>query len=256
MEWYTSGRMRIELLGVPVDGVTRAEAGVRLGALLAEGYGHLVTTPNPEMVVGASKDDLFLRALQRADLALPDGVGLLFGARIAGARLPERVSGADMVGDLCAMAARRGLKMFLLGGRGDVAKRAGEALCATYEGLRVVGAESGGEVTVDAEGVPHVDGRVIERIWDVAPDVILVAFGHGVQEKWLAAHLADLPTVRVGMGVGGTFDFLAGDVRRAPHWVRSIGLEWLWRLGLQPWRLGRIWTAVVVFPWLVLTRGR
>jgi len=70
------------------------------------------------------------------------------------------------------------------------------------------------------------------------------------------AHLGDLPTVRVGMGVGGTFDFIAGDVKRAPLWVRSMGLEWAWRLVLQPWRIRRIWTAVVVFPWMVLTGGQ
>jgi N-acetylglucosaminyldiphosphoundecaprenol N-acetyl-beta-D-mannosaminyltransferase len=96
----------------------------------------------------------------------------------------------------------------------------------------------------------------VKRIESARPHILLVAFGAPAQDMWIATHLKSLPTVRIAMGVGGTFDFLAGDVRRAPLALRILGLEWLWRLILEPWRWKRIWTAVVTFPWLVLRYGK
>jgi N-acetylglucosaminyldiphosphoundecaprenol N-acetyl-beta-D-mannosaminyltransferase len=115
--------------------------------------------------------------------------------------------------------------------------------------LIVAGAESGGRL-------PEMDQSVMARIRESLPDILFVAFGHGKQEKWIAAALPSLPAVRVAMGVGGAFDFIAGRVKRAPKLMRLAGLEWLWRLIREPWRIRRIWTAVVVFPWLVLRSKR
>ena len=246
--------MRIELMGVPIDGVTRAEAAARVETLLDEPRDHFVTTPNPEMLVQASKDARFQAALHRADLAVPDGVGLLYVARLKGMRLPQRITGTDFIEDIAAIAAKRRLGVYLLGGRGDVAEDAAKMLLKRHPGLAVVGAESGGEVYVDADGEPSVAPEVEARIREAAPAILFVAFGHGVQERWITARSASFPSVRLAMGVGGAFDFIAGEVRRAPEFLRKTGLEWLWRLYLQPWRLRRIWTAVAVFPYLALRR--
>lgn len=248
--------MRIALLDVPIDGVTREEAAGRVETLLDEPRGHLVTTPNPEMLVLASKDAAFRAALSQADLAVPDGIGLLYVARLKGMRLPERVTGTDLLDDIAAIAARRKLSVYLLGGIDDVAEDAAKTLLKRHHGLKIVGAESGGHVRIDDQGRPHADPAVEERIREAAPDVLFVAFGHGVQERWITSHLPVLPSVRLAMGVGGAFDFLADRVQRAPATLRNLGLEWLWRLIMQPWRFKRIWTAVAVFPWLALRRKR
>lgn len=105
------------------------------------------------------------------------------------------------------------------------------------------------------EGSPReVDAQeIVDRVNASGAKLLLVAYGAPTQDLWIAKHLSQMPTVRVAMGVGGTFDFLSGNVQRAPRFMRSIGMEWLWRVILQPWRIKRIWTAVVTFPVLVLT---
>lgn len=242
----------MEMLGVPLDAVTRDEAMGRVEAFLCEPRPHLVTTPNPEMLVEARKDEAFLAALRSADLAVPDGFGLLLVSRILGQPLPERISGADLLVDVCRAAARMQKNVYLLGGGEGVAARAADALKKRIPGLRVAGAMSGGKVMKDGPE-PRISAEALETVKAAAPDVLFVAFGHGTQEKWTVANLPRLPSVRLAMGVGGTFDFLAGEVRRAPAFFRKLGLEWLWRLILQPWRVKRIWNAVVVFPYLALT---
>lgn len=248
--------MRIELMGVPIDAVTRGEAVQKVRAMLDEPHGHLLTTPNPEMLVQASRDAKFKDALRSADLAIPDGQGLLVVGRLKGMRIPERIPGSEFVDDIAAEAARRGAGVYLLGGRGDVAERAANALRLRHSGLRIVGADSGGELKKGADGEADTEMAVVQRISSAGPEILLVAFGHGNQELWILRHLRDLPSVRIAMGVGGTFDFLAGTAKRAPKLLRNAGLEWLWRLIVEPWRFRRIWTAVAVFPWLALRRKR
>lgn len=240
------------ILSVKVDRVTRREAIAQIDQMLRDGGQHTVTTPNPEMIVAAQRDTEFRAILNRASLALPDGIGLLLGAWILGTPLKERIAGSDFVWDIAQLAGERGYSLYLLGAGDGVAQAAARELKITNEKLKIVGAESGISITPSPlMGEGRGEG-VIARIRDTAPDILLVAFGHGKQEKWIAKHLPELPSVKVAMGVGGAFDFIAGRVRRAPALFRLFGLEWLWRLIRQPWRLPRIWRAVVVFPLLVL----
>ncbi len=249
--------MRIEILGVPIDAVTRKEAGERAGRFLDDpAAGHMVMTPNPEMLVLAHRDARFAAVLRHADLAVADGFGLLLAAKVRGVRIPERITGVDFIGDLAAIAIRKEKTVFLLGGKGNVAARAADALKAAHPGLRIAGAENGGTVMTDDGGVPRIAAESMNRIRAAKPDILFVAFGHGTQERWIAAHLVELPTVRLAIGIGGAFDFLADDVRRAPAPMRALGLEWLWRLLAQPWRWRRIVDAVIVFPWLAITEKR
>jgi N-acetylglucosaminyldiphosphoundecaprenol N-acetyl-beta-D-mannosaminyltransferase len=246
--------MRFSILQVPVDGVSRNEAVRRIAGFLGGVQGRMVTTPNPEMLVAASRSARFRDVLRSADLAVPDGIGLVYAARWLGHRVPERVSGADLVDDISALAAAQGRSLYLLGAEEGIAAMAAETLRVRYPDLRIVGASSGGRLRHDGEWV--IEGRELEKIAAAAPDILLVAFGHGKQEEWIAAHLPDLPSVKVAMGVGGTFDFLAGKAARAPAAMRRLGLEWAWRLVREPWRFRRIVTAVLVFPWLVLREKR
>lgn len=213
------------ILRVNVDSVTRSEAITQVDRLVRDGGQHIITTPNPEIIVAAQRDAEFRAILNRASLALPDGVGLMLGAWILGAPLKERIAGSDFVWDLARLAAERGYTMQLMGGKEGVAQEAAEKLKIKNAKLKIA---------------------------DENPDILLVALGHVKQEKWIAKHLSELPGVKVAMGVGGALDFIAGRVARAPRLLRLLGLEWLWRLALQPWRVPRIWRAVVVFPWLVL----
>jgi len=248
--------MRLEILGIPIDGVTEAEALERVRVFLREPRGHLVTTPNPEMLVLAQRNEKFRAVMRQADLAIPDGAGLILAAAARGHRLPGRVTGADLTEKISELAARTGHSVFLLGAGEGIAVQAGHVLKDKYPKLKIAGASHGDKIRRDQAGHLQTQNETIEAINRAQPDILFVAYGHGVQEEWIADNLTRLPSVRVAMGIGGTFDFLAGQVRRAPKFMRKLGLEWLWRFFLQPWRFRRIWTAVVVFPYLVLTEKR
>ncbi|MBI1813047.1 WecB/TagA/CpsF family glycosyltransferase [Candidatus Peregrinibacteria bacterium] len=239
-----SALSRVTLLGVPLDPVTTHEAVVRLMALLEDPAPHHVATPNSEMLVEAHRNAAFRRVLQHAALNLPDSVGLLFMARFTGQNLPARVTGVDTVHALCARLPADH-PVFLLGAPPGIAPMAAAALIAKNLELRIVGTFSGSPRSEDAQAM-------IDRINAASPHLLLVAFGAPAQDLWIADHLKDLPSVRVAMGVGGTFDFLAGERARAPRVFQYLGLEWLWRLVLEPRRWKRIWNAVVVFPLLVV----
>lgn len=247
---------RINLLGVPVDAVTKKEAFVTVAAFLGGRSGRMVVTPNPEMVVMARRDQEFREALASSDLAIPDGTGLLWAARRRGEPLPERVTGTDLMQDIVSLAAARGQGIFLLGGGPGVAEKAAAELKRRHPDLIVAGAVSGGRVVRDSGGRLSIDAAALEAIRSSAPAVLFVAFGHGNQEKWIRQNLPDLPSVRLAMGVGGAFDFIIGKSKRAPEWMQKSGLEWLWRLIHEPRRFVRIWRAVAVFPFLVLTSKR
>ena len=249
--------MKVDILGVKIDAVTRVEARLKLADFLNGTKGCRVFTPNPEMLVLATRDAEFKRVLNTADLAIPDGVGLLWAARRSRHCMPERVAGSDLMHDLIDMAAESGHSVYLLGGEAGVAREAAARLQADHPRLKVAGTQSGGPIERDtASGKLLLDGRVLADIKNAKPAILFVAFGHGKQEAWIDQNLADLPTVHIAMGIGGSFDFIAGRARRAPKFMRRAGLEWFWRLLTEPWRWRRIWTAVVVFPYLVIKSGR
>ena len=222
----------VDVLGVRIDDVTYAEAlAILLGAIEAH-VPHVVTTPNPEIVMLARRDAALRAALRRSALNIPDGIGLLLAARMAGARLREHVQGTDLVLMLAAESARLGHRWYLLGGHGDVAARAARALSSQFPGLRVVGAASGSPLASDDEVVR----ASVAAAGGV--DVVLVAYGAPRQELWLDRNLVPLG-IPVGIGVGGVFNYFSGDVPRAPGWVRRAHFEWLHRLISQPWRWRR-----------------
>jgi N-acetylglucosaminyldiphosphoundecaprenol N-acetyl-beta-D-mannosaminyltransferase len=239
---------RVQLLGIPIDALTASAAIERLYSFLEGESQHHVLTPNNEMLVEASRNPEFCDVLQESSLNLPDSTGLVVCARMTGQRLPARVTGVDTVMALCAKLPDS-LPVFLLGAKEGIAKKAAEHLHAQNPHLQIVGTYSGSPRDDDAR-------EICARINASQPRLLLVAFGAPRQDLWISRYLTELPSVRVAMGVGGTFDFLAGRVCRAPKLVRVLGLEWAWRFLLEPWRAKRMWNAVVVFPWLVLRYGR
>lgn len=222
---------RIGILGVGVDDVTPAETVNRLTRWIDEGRPRAVVTPNPEMVMLARRDAAFAHDLAAADLAVPDGVGLLWAARLLGTPLRARVPGSVLVPQLAAASARRGDRWFLLGAAPGVAAEAGQVLATRYPGLKIVGAFAG-----DAAPAGDQETRAaIQAAGGV--DVLLVAYGAPRQEAWMARH-RDLG-IPVMIGVGGVFNYLAGRSQLAPAWLRRAGLEWLYRLVAEPWRWRR-----------------
>jgi N-acetylglucosaminyldiphosphoundecaprenol N-acetyl-beta-D-mannosaminyltransferase len=236
------------ILSVRIDDLTPAEAVARCQGFIQAGGAHQVVTVNPEFVVTAQEDSEFARVLASADLAVPDGAGLLLAARWLGAPLRARVTGVDLSIRLADLAARQGYRLFLLGAAPGVAQRAAARLAADYPGLQVAGVHAGSPD-------PAEEASIVALIRTAAPQILLVAYGAPAQDKWIARNLERMG-VPLCMGVGGVLDYLAGAVPYAPAWLRRLGLEWLYRLARQPRRWRRIWRAVVVFPWLVASRGR
>jgi len=238
---------RIQILGVPVDAVTEGEALDWAARALANGRPHQVATVNPEFVMRARRDPAFAAVLARADLCLPDGTGLLWAARHAGQPLPARVAGVDFVRALAAEGSRRGWRFFFLGARPGVADAAAAILRGEHPGLEVVGTGTGSPE-------PAEDAVTVAAVRGARPDVVLVAYGAPAQDLWIARNLV-ATGARLGIGVGGAFDFIAGRARRAPRWMQDWGLEWLHRLAMEPWRWRRM-LALPQFVARVLTERR
>lgn len=238
---------RVQILGVPIDPVTQDEAVRRISHMLSEGGKHHIMTPNNEMLVVSAADATFRSLLQSSELNLPDSTGLLWAAKKTGQKLPERVTGVDTTERIVRSLSSEH-PVFFLGGRNGVAAKAAQKMQSVNPRLRIS----------TFEGSPKEEdaAEIIKQINDSGAHLLLVAYGAPAQDLWINQHLMNLTSVRVAIGVGGTFDFLSGAVLRAPKILRSLGLEWAWRLILQPSRIGRIFTATVRFPLLVLRHRR
>lgn len=250
----------MKILDVRIDPVTQEEAVHQILEWAKKQQKAMVVTVNPEIIMAAQKDQQYKELLNHADLSLADGIGVLWAANfyqyaskttqnnlislwvaacIIGLRtfisakyrikaLPQQVSGSNIVIDL---AHQRQASLFLLGEKEGIAEQAARRLRQTYPGIQISGAYAG-------NGAPEGDIETRAHLKNNPSDIVLVAYGAPKQEKWLERNLNHVPA-SVGIGVGGTFRFLAGDIRRAPGWVQRAGLEWLFRLILEPWRWRR-----------------
>ncbi len=235
---------RIRVMDVPFDAVDRQMAlGVVLSALKNDKQ-LLVVTPNPEMLLEARRNMVFKTVLQNAGLSIPDGAGIKYAASFQGTPLKERVTGTDLMQLICGKAPVNA-RVFLLGAIDGVAKKAADNLRLMNPGLQIVGVYSGSPAEREQD-------KILELINKSGANILFVAFGAPNQELWLARNLKFLPTVKVAMGVGGAFDFIAGEKKRAPLWMQQAGLEWLYRLLKEPKRIKRIINATIVFPILFL----
>ena len=234
-------RPRVDILGVEFDRVALLGATEAILQRLDAGRRTFVITANPEFIMLCRRDREVAAIAAGADLVIPDGTGALVASRLLGDPLPGRAPGRLLVERLAAAARERDLSLYLLGAAPGVADRAAAALVARHPGLRIAGTHDG-----DAGSDDAVDAVAAAR-----PDLLFVAFGMPKQERWIARHLAALPTVKVAVGVGGSLDYLAGAAKPPPALVHAVGLEWLWRLVRDPkrWRRQRV---LPVFVLLVL----
>ena len=235
---------RVYILGVPIDAVTMHEALARAVAMLADGGKYHIATPNNEILLKAQKNSALKSVLQTTALNIPDSVGLLWAAKRKGQPLSERVTGVDFTEKLCRKLTKD-QPVFFLGGYKGTGKKAAEALQKMNPHLVIAGVYEGAPSEKDAP-------EIIKRINDSGAMLLLVAYGAPAQELWINQHVMNLVSIRVAIGIGGTFDFLSGRIKRAPKLMRSVGLEWFWRLLQQPTRIVRMWNAVIIFPVKVL----
>jgi N-acetylglucosaminyldiphosphoundecaprenol N-acetyl-beta-D-mannosaminyltransferase len=227
-----------------------------LGVFLDGGVTRRVFTPNPEILLYARDHPDFRSVLDQADLALPDGAGVALVQLLRTRRRIRRWPGVDVAEAAVRLAASRGDPVMLVGGTGDVGRRAAARWRSELPSLSVNVAGSGVRIGEDGVPISPEEGRtLIESIRSSYARVVLVAFGAPKQERWIDRYSAELPSARIMMGVGGTLDMWAGRFPRAPRVMHRLGLEWLWRLGQQPSRLPRILRATVVFPWRASREG-
>jgi N-acetylglucosaminyldiphosphoundecaprenol N-acetyl-beta-D-mannosaminyltransferase len=228
----TRPRRRSWILGVGVDAVTEDEAVRLADDFVRTGGPHQITTVNPEFVMAARKDDRFREIINSSNLATPDGAGLIWAAKLLGQPLRGRVTGVELVQRLCRLARDKSYGVFLLGAEPGVAEAAGAVLESKFPGLKIVGTHAG-------SAGPEGDDETIALVAASQPDFLFVAYGAPKQDFWISRNQPRL-NVPVAIGVGGTFDFLAGKAKRAPRWMRRFGLEWLFRLITEPWRWRRM----------------
>lgn len=242
------------LLGVRVDRISQQQAIAQIDQLVMQykqssGRQHCqqVVTVNTEFVMMAQYDTVFRNIINHAALVVADGIGIVWGTRYVGKPTPERVTGTDMLVELAKHCASKGYRLYLLGAAPGAAEEAGARLQQLAPDLQIAGTYAGSPS-------PTEEDAIIERVRTAQADILCVAYGAPAQEVWIARNLTRLH-VAVAMGVGGAYDFLSGRQRRAPRLMQQMGLEWLYRLYREPWRLQRM-LAIPRFMLLIALKGR
>jgi N-acetylglucosaminyldiphosphoundecaprenol N-acetyl-beta-D-mannosaminyltransferase len=232
-------RRSFRLGPVRIDSVTRAGALDVVDALVANGEGGAVFTPNVDHVMIAHEEGRMRAAYARADLSIADGMPIVWASHLLGKPLPERVAGSDFVPLLLEHAAHKGWRVYFLGGAPGVAALARQKTLSRHPDLQIVGIDS---PRFDVDEAPEQQAAVVARVRAANPHIVLVAFGAPKQEIWIDRARDELKPA-VLFGVGATLDFLAGIVPRAPTWMARTGLEWSFRLAREP---GRLWRRYLV----------
>ena len=224
----------ITIFGVNIDNVTEEESAQITKELIKESNKSckLIVAPNVEFIMTAQKDKEFYDILKTAELATPDSVGVEMGGKVQGKPFKGRVPGQAYFRAVLKMAEKEGYTVYLLGGKDDIPRLAKENVERLFPNIKIVGYHEGFFVK-DSEQ------DVIDEINRLQPNILFVATGHPRQEKWIYNHKNELK-VDVATGQGGTFDYEAGNIKRAPKMIQKLGIEWLWRLILQPSRIKRM----------------
>ena len=222
--------MKIEVLGVAFDNVTMEQAAELGGKMLQEDRFHYVVTPNPEFILAAEKDESFRKVINAADLVIPDGIGVIYSAKILGTPLAERVPGIEFSAKMLEKLNEMGGRLFLLGAKPGVAEKAGENICAQYPNIVLCGTQ---------DGYFKDEEDVILKVAAARPDLLFVCLGAPKQEKWMA-RWGKHTGAKMAIGLGGCLDVYAGNVERAPEAWQKAGMEWAYRLKKEPKRITRM----------------
>lgn len=231
----------MRILDVTVHNITLPQALKKAEGFLCDKKQHYIVTPNPEIVLRAKRDATLRSILNKSDLSLPDGTGLVWASRVLWGEkeaIKQRVAGVDFLQEFLGVMSRDGsYRVLFLGGRNGATR---------------------GAAVVLREKAPQLDFYALENIKNknidflireiIQPDCVFVGLGAPKQENWIRKNLSRYPTIKIAMGVGGSFDIISGRIPRAPLALQRAGMEWAWRLLREPWRVKRIWNAVVIFP--------
>ncbi len=231
---------KAEILGCHIDIIDKHQALEKINEMISAKKGGQVITLNAEIAFQAQKDEKLRNLINGADLVTPDGIGVIWGGRQLGYDFPERVTGIDLMVSLCQKAADMGWKVFLFGAAPGVAEAAAQSLSKQFPGLAVVGCRHG--YFKDDES-----REIAREIGVLQPDVLFVALGAPKQEYWIREQ-REVMKIPLCMGVGGSFDVIAGVKSRAPGWAIRLNLEWLYRLLAEPSR----WKRQLALPRYVL----
>ena len=231
-------RHRVNLLDTLVDQVYLAEAGERVREFIQAGQPRQVIAANVDFLRLGREDQAFRDLMNSSDLVIPDGMPLVWASRLLGSRLPQRITGIDLMLECCRLSAAHGYRIFLLGARPGVAADTATVLRGRFPGVNIAGTYAPPPLPLSA----REEQKTVRLIQEMRPDILFVAFGAPAQDFWIRTHMQVLG-VPVCMGVGGAFDMLAGRVKRAPQWMQDRGLEWACRLVQEP---GRLWRRYFV----------
>lgn len=230
---------RLNILNVWIDPVDEMESIRRIEDFLENGNRlHTIFAINPEKNFSVPAEPLLYEAVKNADLLIPDGIGMVMAARLLHNAKLTRVAGFETMNNICRLAAQKGKHVFLYGATEKVNKRTAQKLPEMYPGLHIAG-RSNGYVKDDAMGV------LIEKINISGAEILFLALGSPHQEKWLTRYKNDLKHIKICQGVGGSFDVIAGTVKRSPGIWISCHIEWLYRLLTDPRRIKRQWVLPV-----------
>lgn len=209
--------------------------------IIKSGDPSFIVAINPEKIMKARLDPELTELLNSAALKIPDGVGIVLASRLNGGRIKSRVTGIDLMDKICCLANDKGYRVYMLGGKPGIAQQAAQVLMERYRNIQIVGTQ---------DGYFSKDEEAVQKIREAKPEILFVAMGSPRQEKWIVKNKAQLG-VPLLMGVGGSYDVLCGNIKRAPRWMCKLGLEWLYRLVKEPWRYKRM-LVLPIFLWKVI----
>ncbi len=238
----------IQILGVRIDRLRKRETLEQIASFIETPDCKLVVTVNPEHVMLTEKSAHFKEILNNSEINVPDGIGIIWASWLLGKPLPERITGTDLLPHICHICAEKAAGIFLLGGNPGIAKQTADNLRRQIPNLIIAGTSS-------RDPGSDADRETVKEINESGARVLAVAYGSPKENLWIDRNRHKLTSVRVAIGVGGAFDFISGRTPRAPKAMRKVGMEWLYRLWLEPQRARRM-AALPRFSWRVLMSRR
>jgi len=232
-------KSKVNICNINIDNLSMEETLEMIDSVIESRETRYIVTPNVDHIMTLQKDKEFRRIYEEAFLVLPDGMPLVWASKILGCPLKDKISGSDLFPLLCERAQKKNYKLFFLGGKPGVAARSAEILGKRYKGIQIAGVHS---PPYGFENDQAENESIISRIKRAKPDILFVGLGAPKQEKWIYRHYKELD-IPVNIGIGITFEFIAGTIKRAPLWMQKSGLEWLWRLTSEP---GRLWKRYLI----------
>ena len=233
----------IYVLGIKVNKITSKKVLDKIEDFLVSGKQNYIVTLNSEILLKAQKDEEYFHILNNANLFITDGTGLKLVSLATGNNL-ERIPGANLTEKILQIAEEKKLKVAVLNWSGGLSKKEDleRALIKKYPDLEFV------IENIERNFADFIKTKSLARLREFKPNILFVTLGAPYQEKFIYHNLSKIPSVKLALGVGGSFDFISGKIKRAPLIFQKLGLEWSWRLVMQPKRWKRIYNAVIVFP--------